>query len=145
MERNESSIISYAESYKVAARKAIQFVLGQKDGLVPAWTNGHSIESDGEIDDMLQTHGTCGFLLDRRTQRRFFSRLLPRDPRWFIGTLVFMNKEKGVSGKEWLFEVYGRQHVPLVREIAENLSRQFDVGIHVRLDREDHQLEYLGW
>ncbi len=54
-----------------------------------------------------------------------------------IGEIFFADKDRRANHKEWLIEVFGRQHVPFFMALAEKLSERFGVDVHVRLKSEE--------
>jgi hypothetical protein len=130
---NTPSTVTVSESFKIIAGKALALITKQHPELVQTNAQGH-------WDRNLPWH-TRGFLLNKTLLNSGFLQRFLMPYREFIGCLYFNNKEKGATHKEWVFEVYGRQHVELVRKVAEDLSEEFKVDIHVRLDSEEAQYE----
>ena len=64
----------------------------------------------------------------------------------FIGRIFFNNKPRGAEvGKRWVLEVYGREYVEELRELAEELSSRYGVDIDVRLKSECPRVETYLW
>src|SRR3989338_4457674 len=72
--------------------------------------------------------------------------LIKREPRrGFLGTVWFSNSARGASEQNWVFEVYGRKHVELVRQLAEEMASTFNAKIALRLVRDQPDVEtYLS-
>jgi hypothetical protein len=54
------------------------------------------------------------------------------------------SEEKKATPKNWVFEVYGRSNVDFVKDLAEELFSVYQVKIHIRLESENPQFEFLG-
>ena len=73
--------------------------------------------------------------------RKYLFGLIKLEPRrGFLGT-VFRNSARGASEQNWVFEAYGRKHVELVRQLAEEMASAFNVKIALRLVREQPDVE----
>ncbi len=72
--------------------------------------------------------------------------LIKREPRWgFLGTVWFSNSARGASEQNWVFEAYGRKHVELVRQLAEEMALIFNAKIALRLVSDQPYVEtYLS-
>ena len=74
--------------------------------------------------------------------RKYLFGLITRKPRrGFLGTVWFSNSARGASEQHWVFETYGRKHVELVRQLAEEMVLTFNVGIALCLVREQPAFE----
>jgi hypothetical protein len=74
--------------------------------------------------------------------RKYLFGLIKREPRrGFLGTIWFSNSARGASEQNWVFEAYGRKHVELVRQLAEEMASTFNVKIALRLVREQPDVE----
>ncbi len=78
--------------------------------------------------------------------RTYFFGLIRRDPRRvFLGTVWFSNSMRGATEQNWVFDAYGRKHVNLVRQLAEEMASAFNVKIALRLVHEQPDVEtYLS-
>ncbi len=54
----------------------------------------------------------------------------------FVGVFYFSDKKKNANNRNWVFEVFGRENLQVIKEIAEYLAHKFEVNIHVRLETE---------
>lgn len=78
---------------------------------------------------------------DTKPRKHLFG-LIKRDPRReFIGTIWFSNIVRGASKQEWVFEAYGRKHIKLVKQLAEEMVLDFNVKIFLNLVREQPDVE----
>ena len=74
--------------------------------------------------------------------RKYLFGLIKREPRrGFLGTVWFSNSARGASEQNWVFEVYGRKHVELVRQLAEEMASTFNAKIALRLVRDQPDVE----
>lgn len=74
--------------------------------------------------------------------RKYLFGLIKQEPRrGFIGTVWFSNSARGANEQNWLFEMYGRKHIELVRQLTEEMSSSFNVKISLRLVREQPDVE----
>ncbi len=74
--------------------------------------------------------------------RNYLFGLIKRAPRrMFLGTVWFSNSPRGASEQNWVFEAYGREHVELVRQLAEEMASTFNIKIALRLVREQPDVE----
>jgi hypothetical protein len=70
---------------------------------------------------------------------------LPQKREW-IGSIYFSEKGRGANNTNWVIEVFGRDNLPIFREIADALLEKFHVDIHVRLEHTDALAEqYPDW
>ena len=78
--------------------------------------------------------------------RSYLFGLIKREPRrGFLGTIWFSNGVRDASEQNWVFEVYGRKHVELVRQLAEEMASTFNTKIALRLVRDQPDVEtYLS-
>ncbi len=78
--------------------------------------------------------------------RTYLFGLIKRKPRrMFLGTVWFSNSPRGATEQNWVFEVYGRKRVELVRQLAEEMASTFNAKIDLRLVRERPDVEtYLS-
>ena len=92
----------------------------------------------GRALDSLTWEDSLGLLEGSKFLKRKFAVLFSfRQRRPFIGVLCFQNAKQGITNKKWLLETHGRIYLPLMQELAEELSAKFEVEIHVRLVSED--------
>jgi hypothetical protein len=74
--------------------------------------------------------------------RKYLFGLITQNPRReFLGTIWFYNSARGASEVKWVFEVYGRKHVGLVKQLADEIASTFNVKIDLRLVREQPEVE----
>jgi len=68
-------------------------------------------------------------------------------PTEFIGTIVFGKNEtqywKDANTKHWILEAYGKGYVEYLKELAEEMTEQFDVKISIHLIREVPRIGFL--
>ncbi|PIR86507.1 hypothetical protein COU13_00515 [Candidatus Kaiserbacteria bacterium CG10_big_fil_rev_8_21_14_0_10_43_70] len=78
--------------------------------------------------------------------REYLFGLITRDPRrMFLGTVWLSNGSLGATEQNWVFEAYGRKHVELARQLAEEMASTFNVKIALRLVRDQPDVEtYLS-
>jgi hypothetical protein len=78
--------------------------------------------------------------------RKYLFGLIKREPRrGFLGIVWFSNSARGASEANWVFEAYGRKHVELVRQLAEEMASTFNAKIALRLVHEQPDVEtYLS-
>ena len=77
--------------------------------------------------------------------RKYLFGLIKREPRRaFLGTVWFSNSACGASEQNWVFEAYGRKHVELVRQLAEEMASTFNTKIALRLVREQPDVETMS-
>jgi len=79
--------------------------------------------------------------------RKYLFGLIKREPRrMFLGTVWFSNSARVcASEKNWVFEAYGRKHIDMVRQLAEEMASTFNAKISLRLVREQPDVEtYLS-
>jgi hypothetical protein len=129
--------VTTSESFRITEKKVPKFVIGRHPELVLADGEGHRA-------NLAEWKEGCGFLLKSTKPNCGFWRTLFGPANKFIGRLYFYNKTKGATIKNWMFEVYGRQHIELATKIAKNLSEEFNVDIHVRLDSEEIRYQIRG-
>ncbi len=133
----DTSKVSFSESLEVKARKIGETLEKMRPDLLLANCSGsvHSEVGPRETE-------SYGFLV-KGTEQRFLGRLWVTRSRHFIGVLWFKNEIRQATHKKWVLEVYGRENVDSLKEMAEQLSKQFEVEIHVRLSSEHHKFEYI--
>lgn len=79
---------------------------------------------------------------ERKTKTRLFSFLKKRDPRRiFHGIIWFKNNNLGASEDNWIFEFYGRRHVALMQQLADEMASTFEVKVTLRLVKESPETE----
>ena len=78
---------------------------------------------------------------DAKPQKYLFGLITPKPRRMFLGTVWFSNSARGAGEQNWVFEAYGRKHVELVRQLAEEMASTFNVKIILRLVREQSDVE----
>ncbi|MFA6408175.1 MAG: hypothetical protein WCW36_01715 [Candidatus Paceibacterota bacterium] len=133
--------VYYAESIKITGLKAGKFIQKMKLGLLLSNCSGNEPYGPNETN-------SYGFLVDDPNHREpgFIDYLFDRySPRTLIGNLWFSNEARRVTHKKWLIEVFGREHVELFMDIANRLSEEFHVEVHVRLESEQTQLEFIPY
>lgn len=66
--------------------------------------------------------------------------------RALIGHLWLKNEElEAKQSKKWVLCVYGTMHMEDLRALAEKLSKEFNVDLHIRLEDEDHHFVESGF
>ena len=74
--------------------------------------------------------------------RSYLFGLIKQEPRrGFLGIVWFSNSACGASEQNWVFEAYGRKHIDLVRQLAEEMASIFNTKITLRLVREEPEVE----
>ncbi len=127
--------VSFTESLSVSGRK-VAGVLA---------TKGFVIASCCGCAEEISDTSSIGLLVDnpnRPVGGRFlgFGGKRRRD---FVGVLWLSNEVRRANHKNWVLEVYGRENVARLQKIAEELARDFEVDVHVRLEREKVSSEYF--
>lgn len=79
-----------------------------------------------------------------RKQSRFLCFYWGNDQDYHIGRLCLRDKRIGVHGKNWLMEVYGREHTERLTNLASELAEKFKVDVHARLEQERPNLINYG-
>jgi len=123
---------SYAESYRIVARRVGDYIVEHHSDLLLSSCIGGSPFGPTETD-------SYSFLteIDPRLRVRGWQKLIYSDPaRPMIGTLWLKNDVRNAHHKKWVLEVYGRVNVDRLRTIADELARHFNVEVHVRLESE---------
>lgn len=68
--------------------------------------------------------------------------LIKREPRrMFLGIIWFNNSARGAHEQNWIFEVYGRKYIKIVKQLAEEMAFIFNTKITIRLVREQLHVE----
>ena len=114
-----SKRVEYQESSSVAVRRFLQskgFGTNDREGYVEVYENIPN----------------AGLLL------RFKQAVIGRT--WF-GTIHFYHARYGADEKNWVFAVFGRQYLEMVKELAEGMTSAFGVKITVRLQDEQPRRE----
>ena len=126
--------VSFTESLSVNGRKVAGVLV----------TKGFAIAScGGMVKSISET--TARLLVDnpnRPIEGRFLG-FGGRRRRDFVGSLWLSNEARRANHKNWVLEVYGRENVARLQKLAEELARDFDVDVHVRLERESVDTEYF--
>ena len=74
--------------------------------------------------------------------RTYLFGLIKQEPRrMFLGIVWFRNSPHGATEQNWVFDAYGRKHVELVRQLAEEMASTFNVKITLRLVSEQPCVE----
>lgn len=138
----EESSVSYAESLKITGRRVGEFI--QREF---ATTSPRLILADciGAAPYGPRDTESYGILQDDGTQKGWLSGLFRRPrPRPLIALLWLKNEARKASHKKWVLEVFGREHVEYFMAVARKLTEQFKVEVHVRLESEHPDREYLA-
>lgn len=61
--------------------------------------------------------------------------------RQFVGVIWFDNCARGANGKEWIFEVYGKEYFEPFQALARKLWSIFYVSVEVRLVKDQPEAE----
>jgi len=61
--------------------------------------------------------------------------------RRFVGVIWFNNRARGANSKEWIFEVYGKEHFELFQALARKLWSTFCVSVEVRFVKDQPEAE----
>jgi hypothetical protein len=70
-------------------------------------------------------------------QRRYLWRRWTEPSAFVRANLYIVDRFKGADDKNWIIHVYGRMNFESMRVLAELLSKEFQVDVHVRLEQED--------
>ncbi|MSU74412.1 hypothetical protein EXS57_01380 [Candidatus Kaiserbacteria bacterium] len=87
-----------------------------------------------------------GFLVEDRSRRSWGVTLfgladpIPRDR---IAVLWLSSEARKATHKKWVLEIFGREYVDFFKALADKLSKQFDIEIHVRLTSEHPMSEQV--
>jgi hypothetical protein len=125
--------VSFAESLSVNGRKVAGALA----------TKGFVIASLSGVVASISETTTVGLLVDnpnRPVEGKFLG-FGGRRRRDFVGVLWLSNEARRANHKNWVLEVYGRENVARFQKLAEELARDFEVDIHVRLEREEVDTE----
>lgn len=74
-------------------------------------------------------------------KRYLFGLIKAKSRRRFLGVIWFRNDVRGATDADWVFEVYGREHVSQTKQLADELAKTFNVKISLRLVREEPDTE----
>jgi hypothetical protein len=90
-----------------------------------------------EISELSRDH-SLGILSRDLTAkpRKLFGFYITKPRRIFLGTIWFDHDSRGADEQNWVFEVHGREHVELLKQLAEDLASTFNVKIALRLQNE---------
>jgi len=113
--------------------------------LMPADNNG---ELDWSLEVGANPQGYVGILQsnpNKKKIRHLFGLISyeKRQRKRFLGMIWFSDESRGANDKNWIFEMYGREHVDLVKKIAGEMSAKFDVKITVKLMSHMPRYEYM--
>jgi hypothetical protein len=131
--------VSFCESNRVKAEHAIQDLLKAGYGIAFSGSRVHG--SWSEIANSTPENLSVGIL-----------RSSPRGPirfLWFtfarrgqcIGTFHFSNKSMGANNRNWVLEVFGRENLPALKNLAASIARTYKRHIHIRLESEEPKEE----
>lgn len=90
----------------------------------------------GLAEDKLVQSNSLGILRkdpEVRSWKYLFGLITRKPRRMFLGVVWFSNSLRGANEQNWVFEAYGRKHVELLRQLAEEMASTFDVKIALRL------------
>lgn len=107
-------------------------------GLHPS--NCRGIKTDGQSAHL---EGGIGILKPtNQPPQEFLFGVIKKHPRdLFIGILWFDNRFRGAQNGTWVLEVYGRDNVDAMKELAEEMSENFPTNINVVLLKESPETE----
>lgn len=127
--------VSFTESLSVNGRKVAGVLT----------TKGFAIADCSGMARSISETTAIGLLVDnpnRPIEGRFLG-FGGRRRRDFVGVLWLSNGARRANHKNWVLGVYGRENVLRLQKLAEELVRDFDVDVHVRLERESVDAEYF--
>lgn len=86
-------------------------------------------------------HSVLGILEPRETTKGFLG-IKTRQRALFPGVL-YLDENHGLKdNKQWVMKIYGRENIPKMKKLAEEISAQYDnVGIKIILDSENPRFE----
>ena len=120
----KKSAVSYQEALSLRVGEFLRH-----EGFAPATTNGTEVKDLYDCDELgvLDTDQALEptehlFGLIKRPQRRKF-----------MGVIWFRNGARDADRKKWVIEVFGREHVETMKQMAEDLASVFNVKISMRL------------
>lgn len=126
--------VTYSESIKIRATKVGEYIYARySKTLILADESGFELPCPQEVD-------AYSFLIPH--EKPWWQRIGRTFLRQKIGTLWFTNEHRKATHKEWVLEIFGRQNVERMLILAENLARDFNVKVHVRLQSEHAGLEH---
>jgi hypothetical protein len=123
--------VTYAESRKILATRAGEYIVKHHPELTLADSSGSEECGPGEVH-------SYSFVLPYETP--WWKRKLWHYARRRIAVLWFSHSHKASHGK-WVLEVFGRKYVDRMRALAEELAPIFEIEIHVRLESELEEQE----
>src|SRR4051812_48288374 len=126
--------VTFSESLEIKAIKVGEAIEEMRPDLLLVSNDGTT--ADSEIGP--RETESYGFLV-KGTERRFLGRFWITRPPYFIGVLWLKNADRRTDHKKWILEVYGRDNVEPIKKMAEQLSKQFEIEIHIRLFSENHK------
>jgi hypothetical protein len=143
MSATEKSRVTSAESLEITGRRvgvylekllevaAVPFELSNSAGMEPFGpheTTSYSIVEKQNLSKLVR-------FLDKITATM--------RARKIVASIWFSNEVRRATHKKWVLEVFGRDNLKFFEQIAEDLAKQFDVDIHVRLCSEEPQYSSL--
>lgn len=108
------------------------------EGLVEA-EGVFSAEDEGGIGQV-DMNGSFRHLSIRKTEKRVHKFLWfswTRNHVFFVGELWLQNPNLGAHNKNWILHVYGERFMDELIGIANSITRDLGVSIHVRLERKE--------
>jgi hypothetical protein len=118
--------ISYYESPVYAVRKKIE-------------EKGYIAARAGRCVYLEPANEEIG-IYKRRAPVRGFLGFMHKQRALYIGSLFFNNDERNaIPDENWVLEVYGREHVKELTELAKDISAPYKVNVQIRLEKEESE------
>jgi len=130
MTENLTQKVSYHESLIYAIAKTL------KD-------KGYQIADCGGMEVSEPQHDVLGILKPRDSVEKSFLgfKWYRKQRALYLGNLWIDNQARGASPQNWVLEVYGRDNIPKLTELARELSEPTEASVQVILDSEQERLE----
>lgn len=129
---NKTEFVDYEESLSV---KVGRFLLSKGFDLASSIGYG----SPSEVED--RSLGILHKDAEVKPHKYLFGLITQEPRRGFLGVVWFNNSAHGAGGRNWVFEVYGRKHLELAGQLAEEMASTFNTKITVRLTSEQPKVE----
>jgi len=124
--------VDYQESISI---KVGRFLISK--GFGPALGSGLALNSLVAADSLCILYEDA----DAKPRKYLFGLIKRKQRRMYLGTIWFSNDARSASKQNWVFDMYGRKYVELVRQLTEEMARTFNVKITLRLIAEEPGVE----